>query len=145
MRSIRLDEWALTILNETIRADAEFQINQRSAWQEFARTSDLFNGVDISAGFQRQRSLLMHELTFEFALIPDIPGFWDKVFHLFWIRRIEPGSYYRVRKAGEVSPAEVNVKMVICRDAENRYRSEVKIDPENSMKPKDIHVVDIAR
>ena len=145
MRSIRLDEWALTILNETIRADAEFQINQRSAWQEFERNPEFYNGVDITQGMQHQRSLMMNELTFEFGLIPDVPQLWDRVLHFCRIRRFLPGSFYRLKRAGEQDANEISVTMIIKRDSENRIRSEVQVGPDKNKKPEEIHVVDVVR
>lgn len=145
MKPIRLDEWALTMLNETIRADAEFQINQRSAWQEFANKGAVVNGIDVTAGFQHQRSLLMHELTFDFDLVPDLPGFWDRVLAVLHLRKTEPGVYYRLKKAGEPDLQAIHVNLVVRRDAENAYRSKVTLAPENSQKQEEIYVTDIAR
>ena len=145
MRSIRLNEWVITILNETIRADAEFQINQRNAWQEFSANMENFNGIDITAGFQHQRNLFMNELTFEFDLIPDIPRFWDKILDVLLFRQAQHGSFYRLKKMGEESFSQLHVKMIIKRNIDNRYQSEVILDPKDSKKPEDIHVVDIVR
>ena len=145
MKSIRLNEWVITILNETIRADAEFQINQRNAWQEFSAQTKNFNGIDITAGFQHQRNLFMNELTFNFDLVPDIPQFWDKILNLMLFRRVQRGSFYRLKKTGEESTAGLHVTMIIKRNSDNRYQSEVILDPKDSKKPEDIHVVVIVR
>jgi hypothetical protein len=145
MRSIRLSEWALTILNETIRADAEFQLNQRNAWQVFAEKTGTFKGIDISAGFQHQRNLFMNEVTFALDLIPDVPRFWDKVFNLVLFKRKQSGSFFHLKKTGEESTAGLHVTLVIKRTTDNRYQSEVRLDPNASKKPEDIRVVNITR
>jgi hypothetical protein len=145
MKPIRLDEWALTMLNETIRADAEFQINQRTAWQEFASTGAIVNGIDVTAGFQHQRSLLMNELTFDFDLVPDRPGFWERVLAVLHLRKSEPGIYYRLKKAGEPALQAIHVHLAVGRDAENAYQSKVSLSPDDSKKPEEIYVADFAR
>ena len=145
MISIRLNEWVLSILNETIKADAEFQINQRNAWREFSEKTENFSGIDITSGFQHQRSLFMNELTFKFDLIPDVSGFWDKVFNLVLFRQKQSGSFFHLKKDGEQSPEGLHVTLIIKRDTDNRYQSEVILDPKDSRKPEDIHVVDIKR
>jgi hypothetical protein len=145
MRSIRLTEWVIAILNETIRADAEFQLNQRNAWIEFSNKTEMVDGIDITAGFQHQRSLLMKELTFDFDLIPDVPRFWDKVLNLILFRQPQHGYYYRLKKKGETGIADIHVKMIIKRDQEERFQQEVILDPKDSPKAEDIHVVDVAR
>ena len=145
MRPISLNEWVLTILNETIRADADFQINQRNAWKEFSDTTDFFNGIDITAGFQHQRNLFLNELTFEFDLIPDVPHFWDKILNLVLFRQEQDGSFYHLKKIGEQSIEGIHVNLIIKRNIGNNYQSEVILDPKDFKNPKDIHVVDIAR
>ena len=145
MESIRLDEWVTTILNQTIRADAEFQINQRNAWQEFAKDTTVFNGIDLAAGFQHQRSLFMDELTFELDLVPDVPGFWEKVGNKMLFRKTPGGSFYRLKKMNEQNPGNMHVKLIIRRNIDNRYQAEVITDPKNPAKPEDIHVTGIAR
>jgi hypothetical protein len=145
MSSITLHEWVLTILNQSIRADAEFQINQRSAWQEFSKSQGLVNGIDLTAGFQQQRNLLMNELIFELDLVPDLPGFWDKISSLLFFRKVAGGCFYRLRKKGEQHPEGIHVKLIITRDTDNRYKPEVFLDPKNSKKPEEIHVFGIAR
>jgi len=145
MRSIRLNEWALAILNETIRADAEFQLNQRNAWQEFSKNSGYFHGIDISAGFQHQRNLFMNELSFELDLIPDVPTLWDKVSTLLLFRRKQSGSFFHLKKAGEEGTAGLHVTLVIKRTSDSKYQSEVHLDPDNDKKPEDICVVNIIR
>ena len=140
-----MHEWALTILNQTIRADAEFQINQRSAWQEFSSNTGYFKGLDITAGFQHQRNLFLNELTFEFDLEPEMPNFWDKAFNILLFRKARSVSYYRLKRTGQKGPEGMHVKLIIKRDADNRYRSELTTDSKNSPKPEDIHVVDLAR
>lgn len=143
MRSIRLNEWVLSILNETIKADAEFQINQRNAWQEFSDNIENIKGIDITAGFQHQRSLFMNELTFEFDLIPEISSFWDKVSNLVLFRRKQSGSFFHLKKIGEQKTEGLHVTLIIKRNTDNRYQSEVLLDPKDSKKPEDIHVVDM--
>ena len=145
MKPIRLDEWALTMLNETIRADAEFQINQRTAWQEFASKGAVVNGIDVTAGFQHQRCLLMNELTFDFDLVPHLPRFWDRILAVLHLRKTEPGIYYRLKKAGEPALQTIHVHLVVGRDAENAYHSKVTLAPENSKKQDEIFVTDLAR
>ena len=143
MKAIRLDQWALSILNETIRADAGFQVNQRSAWQEFAREPMFFNGVDITAGMQHQRNLVVQELTFGFELLPARPGFFERLIRTFGLRRAGTGQYYRLARPGEVATPGISVKIIVSRDAENRYRSDLKIEPGGTLKPEEIHVAGI--
>jgi hypothetical protein len=143
MRSINLNEWLLTILNETIRSDAEFQINQRNAWQEFSNKTEIFDGVDISAGFQHQQSLFVNELTFEFDLIPIEPKFWDKI--LFIFHRERDRNFYRLKKIGEQHIVVVHVKLLIKRGTDNKYQSDIILEPRDSKRPENIHVVDITR
>ena len=145
MRSIPLNEWALTILNQTIRADAEFQINQRSAWEEFSKNTELLDGIDIAAGFQHQRNLLMSELTFEFELVPDRPGLWDKIVGRLLFRPPESGVFYRLKKKQEQNSGGIRVRIIIRRDPENRLQQEVTIEPKGSTKAEDINVVGVAR
>jgi hypothetical protein len=145
MKSIRLNEWVITILNQTIRADAEFQINQRNAWQEFSKDAIIVDGIDLAAGFQHQRSMVIDELTIELDLVPDIPTFWEKVGNALLFRKPRVGSFYRLKKANEQNPENMHVRLIIKRNIDNRYQPEVIIDPKTSQKPEEIHVTGIAR
>lgn len=143
MKPIRLDQWALAILNETIRADAEFQLNQRSSWQEFAREPLLFNGVDIAAGMQHHRNLMVREVSFDFTLVPARPGFLARVMRFLKLQAMAPASVYRLPRAGEANGSGVGVKIIVTRDAENRYRSDVKIEGNQPLKAEEIHVAGV--
>jgi hypothetical protein len=140
MKSIRLDEWAITMLNQTIRADAEFQINQRNAWLEFEKSTAVFNGIDLAAGFQHQRNLFMDEVTFELDLVPDIPGFFDRTINAVLFRKAPRGVYYRLKKPEEQHPGALHVRLVVKRNIDNRYQSEVTLDPKDKGKPEQIQV-----
>jgi hypothetical protein len=145
MKSIRLNEWAITMLNQAIRADAEFQINQRNAWLEFARDMPVFDGIDIAAGFQHQRSLFLDEVTFEMDLVPDIPTFRDRLVSALSFRKAEKGLFYRLRKENGQNPEGMHVRLVIKRNIDNRYKGEVVIEPKGLKKPEDIHLVGVSR
>ncbi len=144
MKSIRLDEWALTLLNETIRADAEFQINQRSAWQAFSDSVEAPGGIDVTRGMQRQRNLLLNEIAFGFTLAPEHPGLWARLLDLTGIRSYPRGTFYRLAKEGEKGGGFIKVTLTVGRDEENRMRREVTLEP-GDKKAEEIHVTGVAR
>jgi hypothetical protein len=144
MKPIRLDEWALTLLNETIRADAEFQLNQRSAWQAFSDSVQAPDGIDITRGIQRQQNLSVNEIAFGFNLSPDRPGLWTRLLDAVGIRKYERGTFYRLTREKEIAEGCIRVTVTVGRDEENRLRQEVRMEPEIK-KAEEIHVTGIAR
>jgi hypothetical protein len=140
---VRLTDLTTNILNEIIRADAEFQLNQRAAWEGLDEIMERPGGINLITGLSRQENLLVREFSFEFGIVPYRDNLLISTFKRMTGKPVKTNLY---KLAGEDKHNEkkIRVRFIIHRERDKTFKTEVVTEPELTEKKEDIYVAGIS-
>jgi hypothetical protein len=142
--AVRLTELTTSILNEIVRADAQFQINQRAAWEGLDEIMYRPEGINLISGLSRQENLFVQEFAFEFGLVP-----YKENPLLAPVKKILgmslKGNVYRLAPANEIPASRINVRIIIRRDRDKSIHAELETEPAKPVKKEDIYVTGLSQ
>jgi hypothetical protein len=142
--TVRLTELTTSILNEIVRADAQFQINQRAAWEGLDESMFRPEGINLISGLSRQENLFVQEFTFEFGLVPVTePAILATVKRWFGVSR--KGYFYRMAPETEKPESRINVRIIIRRDRDKSIHADLETEPAKPVKKEEIYVTGLSQ
>lgn len=128
-------EIATHLLNETIMADTDFQLNQQSAWLQMNKSDSRL------AGLAKASALFLKEMDFSFELMPTPVSWFNKIKLFFGARLKSKSTYYTLATTNAERESILKIKITIIRESPGKYDSIVATSPETHLKPEEINVV----
>lgn len=124
-----------SLLNETVLADADFQLAQRSAWHQATKESALMSG------FSYQELLQVSEFEFAFNVKSYRPSLWQLL--VWWYKKNRPrGMLYRLSKN---KSGNINLRIVLCRNLQGKYETKTESVPPVITQPENAYVAGILK
>lgn len=128
-----LDEIIQAALADVIRADAQFQLKQAEAWQQFSDSvkelsnNPMLQSIDLSVGFGRLENLALNELDISLGLDVDNPSLtkrmWWGFIKFFGFKPEKKPTQYRLSQHPPGWKNRVEFKLKLTRNETGKWET----------------------